>query len=129
MTRANWDLRPHAERIIEVDETELRAWAALIDEPGTPADEARMLYPVNRASADVLEKIAAAPRLGGLEFEWTAGWHESADRKLGFFESANRFQTCWEIVDLAGPHLTVATPLFQQPETATRSCSSLLRAN
>jgi hypothetical protein len=57
----NWDLRPHAERIIEVAGPQLAAWAALIDEPGTPPVEARMLYPVNRASAEVLDKIAAVP--------------------------------------------------------------------
>ena len=113
----NWDLRPHAERIIEVDEAQMESWATLIDEPGTPAVEARMLYPVNRASALVLEKIAAAPRLGDIKFEWTAGWHESADRKQGFFESRQAVPEQWKHAILQGPHLTVATPLFQQPET------------
>ena len=74
------------ERIVEVTKSQLSTWAALIDEPGTPSSEARMLYSVNRASAKVLDKIAAAPRLGDLDFEWTAGWHETADRKRGFFE-------------------------------------------
>ncbi|MCW2685864.1 MAG: restriction endonuclease subunit, partial [Mycobacterium sp.] len=83
----NWDLRPHRSRVVAVAESQLAAWAALIEEPGTPPDEARMLYPVNRASAEVLDKIAAAPRLGEMAFEWTAGWHESADRKLGLFRS------------------------------------------
>ncbi|MFD1811785.1 DNA methyltransferase [Rhodococcus gannanensis] len=114
----DWDLRPHRNRIVEVDETVLAGWAALIDEPGTPATEALMLYPVNRASADVLEKIAAAPRLGDLEFDWTRGWEEDRDRKLGFFESRQATPDRWEHAILQGPHLTVATPLFQQPETA-----------
>ncbi|WP_409348285.1 Eco57I restriction-modification methylase domain-containing protein [Rhodococcus pyridinivorans] len=117
----NWDLRPHAERIIEVTESQLSTWAALIDEPGTPAGEARMLYPVNRASAEVLDKIAAAPRLGDVGFDWTAGWHESADRKLGFFESASAVPDRWEDVILQGPHLTVATPLVKQPNPTMRS--------
>lgn len=115
-----WDLRPHAERIIEVTESQLSTWAALIDEPGTPAAEARMLYPVNRASAEVLDKIAAAPRLGDIEFDWTAGWHESADRKLGFFQSASAVPDRWEDVILQGPHLTVATPLFKQPNPTAK---------
>lgn len=117
----NWDLRPHAERVIEVSETELATWAALIDEPGTPAAESRMLYPVNRASTAVLDKIAAAPRLGDNQFEWTRGWEEDRDRKLGFFESRSAVPDRWEDVILQGPHLTVATPLNQQPNPSMRS--------
>nr|WP_232491077.1 DNA methyltransferase [Mycobacterium dioxanotrophicus] len=117
----HWDIRPHAERIIEVTEPQLSTWAALIDEPGTPPAEARMLYPVNRPSADVLDKIAAARRLGNIDFEWTAGWHETADRKLGFFESASAVPDRWEDVILQGPHLTVATPLFKQPNITMKN--------
>lgn len=112
-----WDLRPHSERIVKVGKSALSTWATLIDEPETPPFEARMLYPVNRASAEVLNKIAAAPRLGEIEFEWTAGWHESADRKLGFFESKSARPSRWEDVILQGPHLTAATPLYQEPDS------------
>ena len=115
----NWDVRPHRERIIEVSESQLFSWAALIDEQGTPASEARLLYPVNRASAAVLDKIASAPRLGGIEFEWTAGWHENADRKRRLFEAATSSPESWEQVILQGPHVGVATALYQQPD-ATR---------
>lgn len=116
-----WDLRPHAERIIEVSEVQLSTWAALIDESGTPPGEARMLYPVNRASAEVLDKIASVPRLGDIGFEWTAGWHESADRTRGFFKSASAVPARWEDAILQGPHLTVANPLFKQPNPSMRS--------
>lgn len=113
-----WDLRPHAERIIEVTEPQLSTWAALIDEPGTSPGEARMLYPVNRASAEVLDKIAAAPRLGDIDFAWTRGWEEDRDRKLGYFKSAPAVPNRWEEAILQGPYLTVGTPLYQQPDTA-----------
>lgn len=117
----HWDLRPHAERIIEVAEEQLASWAALVDEPGTPPDEARMLYPVNRASAEVLKKIAAAPRLGRIAFEWTYGWNETTDRKLGFFESRSAIPAEWADVILQGPHLTVATPIAKQPNPTMAS--------
>lgn len=116
-----WDITPHAGRITTVDRSVLATWAALIDEPDTPPAVARMLYPVNEASAEVLAKIAAAPRLGDVDFEWTAGWHESADRKLGFFESRSVVPDKWEEVIIQGPHLTVATPLYQQPYEVMRS--------
>ncbi|MGW4071022.1 Eco57I restriction-modification methylase domain-containing protein [Nocardia grenadensis] len=116
-----WDMRPHAERIIEVTETELADWAALVDEPGTPAIEARMLYPVNRASVEVLEKIIASPRLADTNFHWTAGWHESADRKLGYFESGSTVPESWNDVILQGPHFTTATPIYQEGNPSMRS--------
>lgn len=112
----SWDLRPHAERIIDVTSRQLGTWAALVDEPGTPSEEARMVYAVNRASTEVLDKIAAAPRLGQIQFEWTYGWNETSDRKLGFFESASTAPERWEDVILQGPHLTVGTPIYQQPD-------------
>ncbi|CAJ1581871.1 Eco57I restriction-modification methylase domain-containing protein [[Mycobacterium] wendilense] len=101
----NWDMRSHRERIVRVDEAVLASWAALIDEPGTSPTEARMLYPVNRASAKVLERIAAAPRLGEVGFEWTRGWEEPGDRDLGFYKSASAVADRWEDVILQGPHL------------------------
>ncbi|KHO26834.1 restriction endonuclease subunit M [Mycolicibacterium setense] len=116
-----WDLRPHPERIIEITESQLSAWAALIDEPGTPPAEARILYPVNRASAEVLNKIAAAQRLGEVGFEWTSGWNETTARKLGFFEFASAVAARWEDVIVQGPHLGVASPLYQQPDLVYKS--------
>lgn len=116
-----WDLRPHRERVIEVTESQLETWAALIDEPGTPRAEARMLYPVNRASAHVLDKIAAAPRLGDSGFEWTRGWEEDRDRRLGLFESRSSVPSQWKDVILQGPHFTVGTPLFKQPNETMRN--------
>ena len=74
-----------------------------------------MLYPVNRASAEVLDKIAAAPRLGDIGFEWTSGWNETTDRRLSYFQSQSAVPDDWANVILQGPHLTVAIPLFTNP--------------
>lgn len=117
----NWDLRPHAERIIDVTEDRLATWGLLIDEPGVRADEARMLYPVNRGSATVLAKLSRASRLTDVGFEWSAGWHETADRARGFFKAASSIPETWNEVILQGPHITVATPLVKQPNPTMRS--------
>jgi hypothetical protein len=117
----NWNTHPHKERVVHVDRSVLATWAALIDEPGTAPTEARMLYPINQASADVLNRIAAAPRLGDIGFDWTFGWNETTDRKLGFFESRSAVPQSWDEAILQGPHLTVATPLFKQPNTTGRT--------
>jgi hypothetical protein len=117
----NWDLRPHADRVVRVTPKVLETWAALIDEPNTPYAEARMMYPVNRAAAKVLEKIARSPRLGDIGFEWTLGWNETTERKRGYFESGSAVPDRWEDVILQGPHITLATPLYQQPYPVYRS--------
>ncbi|MEV6324940.1 class I SAM-dependent DNA methyltransferase [Nocardia sp. NPDC051787] len=116
-----WNSAPHHSRIISVSDEVLSRWAALVDEAGTPAAEARMLYPVNRASAEVLDKIADAPRLSDTDFQWTAGWNETTDRKLGYFESRSAVPDRWDDVILQGPHLTVATPIYQQGNPTMRS--------
>ncbi|MEU4802981.1 restriction endonuclease subunit M [Actinosynnema sp. NPDC023587] len=116
-----WDVRPHKGRIVEVDEDILAQWAALVDEPSTPALEARMLRPVNRASQAVLDKMARAPRLSSIEFQWTPGWHESADRSAGYFAARSAIPPTWDDVILQGPHLTVATPFAKQPRPSMRS--------
>lgn len=110
----HWDQRPHAQRIVRVDRSVAATWARLIDEVGTPPEEARMLYPVNQASAESLNKLAAAPRLAEFQFDWTRGWEEDRDRQLGFFESRVDTPSRWEDVILQGPHLTVCTPLYKQ---------------
>lgn len=116
-----WDVRPHAERVIRVTESDLQTWSALVDEPGVPPIEARMLYPVNRASAAVLDKIAASTRFADVGFEWTFGWNETTDRKFGYFESKSAVPQRWDDVILQGPHITAATPLFKQPNISMKN--------
>jgi hypothetical protein len=116
-----WDLSPHRARLIEVDEDVLARWAALIDEPGTPPLEARLLRPVSRSSQQVLDKLAAAPRFGAVPFEWTSGWHESADKTAGYFMGRSAVPESLDDVILQGPHFTVATPYARQPNPTMRS--------
>ena len=117
---ASWDLRAHRARIIEVDEGVLADWAALIDEPGTPPLEARLLRPVNRSSQGVLDKLAAAPRFGEVSFDWTAGWHESADKAAGYFVGRSAVPDSPGRRDPAGPapHRGHAVRAAAQPDHA-----------
>ncbi len=116
-----WDLRPHRNRIVEVDATVLARWAALVDEPGTPALEARMLRPVNRSSQAVLDKIVHSPRLADCNPNIAQGWMEDAARRAGYIESRSAVPKSWADVILQGPHFTVATPLIKQPRATMRS--------
>ena len=117
----NWDTRPHRGRIVHVNEAVLAHWAALIDEPGTPPAEARMLRPVNTASQLVLDKLAVSSRFGSVEFDWTFGWNETSDRQAGYFTADSDVPTTLDDVILQGPHLTVANPFARQPNENARN--------
>lgn len=116
-----WDMKPHSSRLINVNNSTLKTWSLLVDEPGVPPLEARMLRPVNRSSQVVLDKIAQAPRLGDVQLHWTRGWEEDRDRYLGYFESLSAVPDMWEDVILQGPHLTVATPFAKNPRPTMKS--------
>jgi hypothetical protein len=117
----NWDTRPHAERIIDVDESILAVWADVLDEPGTPPVCARMLYPVNRASSRVLDKLSKSPRVRGLGLQYSSGWNETTGRKSGYFEVGSAVPDCWDDLILQGPHFTVANPFAKQPNPTMKN--------
>lgn len=117
----HWDLRPHRDRIIEVDKCELGVWNSILEEPGTPILESRMVYTVNTEAAAVLEKLSAAPRMKQLGLQFSSGWHESADKKAGYFDTAWKHPESWTDVILQGPHLGVSTPMSKQPNPTMNS--------
>lgn len=109
-----WDLRPHAQRIVTVTEAELSTWAALLDEVDTPPLEARMLYPLNVASSQVLAKLAASPRVGTEVLQISWGWDEAAARRQGYIVAGLNAPATEQESILQGPHITVSNPFFQQ---------------
>lgn len=116
-----WDLTPHSHRIISITENQLATWTLLVDDPETPPIESRMIYPVNSDSSQVLDKIAAAPRLPAGALCWTRGWEEDKAREMGFFQQLSGRPDRWRDVILQGPHLTVGNPLFKQPNATLRN--------
>ncbi|TFH51751.1 class I SAM-dependent DNA methyltransferase [Actinomyces viscosus] len=115
---ATWDLRPHAARIQQVDETVLRTWQAV-----TEADDWRstpMVSTVNSAAARTLETLARQPRIGGLALEFSSGWNETTDFNNGRFVK-DWGPSSWEDAILQGPHLYVSTPLYKQPNETMRN--------
>ena len=111
----NWDLRPHRNRITTVDSDVLRTWHDALEEEHVPLHQARMVYAVNRATAAVLAKLAAAPRLGSFDLEFSQGWNETNDFKNGTMAKVWGRVTSWADAILQGPHLFVANPLYKAP--------------
>ena len=110
-----WDLRPHASRIQRVDLTTLGTWHAVLESDDVPVGQSRMVYTVNRSTAAVLDKLAAAPRIGDLGLSFSPGWHEKNDRTKGYFDAEWGVPESWDSVILQGPHLHVANPFYKQP--------------
>ncbi|MGO4650228.1 DNA methyltransferase [Arthrobacter sp. 2RAF22] len=110
----NWDTRPHLGRIVLVTDAVLKQWSALMSENGAPVRQAKMLYPANLESSAVLAKLAGAARFGELVFEWTRGWEEDQDRKLGRFIPKIGKPIHLEDAIYQGPHFTVSNPFFQE---------------
>lgn len=116
-----WDLRPHRDRIITVDEDTLKVWNSIIEDPGTPLLETRTVYSVNREAAAVLAKLADAPRIKSLGLQFSRGWDESIDKKKGYFDSSWQHPESWDDVILQGPHLGVSTPMIKQPNPTMKN--------
>lgn len=111
----NWDQRPHRGRITRVTDDVLATWHAVLEDAATPVAHARMVYAVNRAAASALDKLSGSSRIGELGLRFSAGWHETGDRKKGYFETDWGAPGSWDDVILQGPHLYVGTPLNKTP--------------
>lgn len=116
-----WDTRPHPERIIRVNLDVLQVWSEIVDDPGTSPLHARMIYPVNKASMTVLEKLSDVPRTRDLGMQYSNGWDEAAARKKGYFEIGSQINNSWHDVILQGPHISVANPFSKQPNPTMRN--------
>src|SRR5699024_8836346 len=104
-----------ADRIQFIDEESLKVWRSVLETPETPVLESRMVYTVNTEAAAVLAKLARAPRISERGLQFSSGWHESADKKRGYFDTSWQHPDSWSNVILQGPHLGVSTPMIKQP--------------
>ncbi|KQO65341.1 restriction endonuclease subunit M [Curtobacterium sp. Leaf261] len=117
----NWDLHPHRGRIVEVNETVLKTWHAVLEDEDIPLRHTRMVYAVNSASAGAMDKLARSKRIGDLDLEFSRGWNETTDRKRRMLEVEWGPVDAWEDVILQGPHLFVANPAYKSPNKSMSS--------
>jgi type II restriction/modification system DNA methylase subunit YeeA len=110
-----WDLRPHRDRVLTVDQSTLELWKSILEEPDVPWLDSRMVYSVTREAEGVLRKLAAAPRVKELGLHFSSGWNETTDKKKGYFDTGWAVPESWSDVILQGPHFGVANPFAKQP--------------
>lgn len=113
-----WDLRPHKGRITQVTERMLETWHEALESPDTPVRHTRMLYTVNRTTADVLDKISQRTRIKDLGLQFSLGWDETAARKKGLLEAEWGVPHSWRTAILQGPHLYVSNPMYKRPNAS-----------
>lgn len=99
----------------------LRTWHKVLEAEDVPLRHTRMVYAVNRSTAEVLDKVSSAPRIGNLGLEFSRGWDESIDRKKGRFDAEWGVPGSWEDAILQGPHFHVAVPAFKLPNATMRN--------
>lgn len=112
-----WDLRPHRDRIVVVNEGRLREWRALAGEENPPpVEQAKLLYPVTRAEESAIRALAKWPhRLVAMKPRISPGFHEKNDRTAGYFTWTPGAVDGWRDVILQGPLIHIATPYHKQP--------------
>ncbi|MFD5749566.1 class I SAM-dependent DNA methyltransferase [Streptomyces sp. NPDC127033] len=111
-----WELRPHKARLIEIDADLLAAWHQLSGDTTIPAGQAALLYPVTTAEQGAITALAEVEdRLGGHDPRITIGMFENlATKKLGLYRWATTKPQSLDEVILQGPHLGVATSIFNK---------------
>jgi hypothetical protein len=110
-----WDVRPHKHRLLRVDSATLQLWHDLLEASDVPITQSRMVYAVNRASAEVLAVLGSKPRIAALGLEFSNGWNETTGRKDGYFENEWGPPGSWTDVILQGPHFHVDVPFYKYP--------------
>lgn len=120
-SEGKWDTKPHLRRILRIRNEQLNSWKATLGEKNTSQLDAKMVYTVNRASAEVLEKLSAHSRIGSLTPEFSRGWDESIDRKKGRFDLRWGEPETWNDVILQGPNFHVGVPFYKQPNSTMKN--------
>ncbi len=119
-----WDLRPHASRVVRIDDEVLALFARLYDKPGTRAREARLPAIHSRELLSVLRRFADAPRklvdLRGEVFA-TVCFDETGRQRDGTIRADDRVPRTTSEWIVSGPHFYVGTPLNKSPNQGCRN--------
>lgn len=131
--KGNWDIRAHAHRVVRVNRDLLSSWNMLPGVGDGPVEEARILYPVTTSELAPIEKLAEIGiRFAEFDPDVSSGYHESADKKAGYFEDIDKSTNItdkfaaksmeeWSDVILQGPHFSISTPFSKAPRAPMKS--------
>ncbi|MEU8651202.1 type II restriction endonuclease subunit M [Streptomyces sp. NPDC048737] len=116
------DMRPHRQRVICVDEPLLQVFVQILDAPGTPALEAKLIRPISAEELNALAILSNYPeRLSARLYYHSDGWHEKGAKASGDIEWKTRENEHSRRVILQSPHITVGNPFAKQPNENCKS--------
>jgi hypothetical protein len=113
-----WNTDGSQERIVWCDDTMLRLFARLLDDPGIAPSQAKLPAIHARQLASVLEKFAACPtHLGDLRGKYTSTvmFDETYSQRDGTIRRDTGFIESPQQWILSGPHFFVANPYAKTP--------------
>lgn len=117
----SWDIRPHRDRVVHVDDDLLASWHTLTGSAGQAA-QTPLLYPVLASEQGAIEALAAH-RFSLADFHpmISSGYHEGGAKKAGLIRWGN--QPVFEVADviLQGPHFASALPFSKEPRVPCQS--------
>lgn len=114
-----WDIRPHRDRIVHVDEDMLAAWAELLSYP--VPESAPVVKSVTTQEAAAVNALASYPdRVGSDVFFWSRGFDEYWSPRNGLLKAETHVPTFWSEVILQGPHFGICLPFAKQPRASGR---------
>lgn len=121
-TTGGWDLRPHRQRIIQVDAQTLETWNIVLGTSGdTPDQHVKMVSLPNSDVSSALDRIVRSPRFDSVAAEYSSGWMEGTDNvKRGVFDVAWGEVATWQDAILQGTFLDVATPFYKKPNASMK---------
>ncbi|MEO3777290.1 class I SAM-dependent DNA methyltransferase [Micromonospora sp. B11E3] len=118
----DWDLRPHAARVVKVDAEVLSEWRLMSGDTETPVEETKLLYPVTVAEQGAIDALARFEhRLGGHDYHVSGGINETNGKRDGLIRWDTYQPVSWADVVIQGPHIGVSAPLSKQPNIPCRS--------
>lgn len=119
-----WNLRPHAHRVVRISTKELGMIADLLEDEGTPATHTRLPRLHSTELLQVIAKFSETPRrLEDISGQYFASemFHEVTAQRDGIMTrhdsppfEPNSIDECI----LSGPHFYVATPYNKNPNTS-----------
>ncbi|MCX4844639.1 DNA methyltransferase [Streptomyces sp. NBC_00893] len=116
-----WDLRPHAARVVRVDLSTLEQWQRLTGDTEGAGRQAALLQPVTTEEQGAIAALSGVvDRLEGADPQITPGFHEANGKKDGFIEWSTSQPTSLGELVIQGPHINIATPFNKQPKIPCR---------
>lgn len=112
-----WELSPHLNRIVKLDNQRLELFAKLYETSGTAPLETRLPVVYSEELVSVLTALGGKNQLGPSGDRWhtTREWHEGDRQKDGTIMKETGQAAKLSDWIVSGPHIYVATPIYQTP--------------